>query len=265
MYSKKNKQNLKTYSQESRQNQNGDKAYNLLSKQEKISINKAKKMIDNGLISVKNRRVEIAREIFPKNTKFDIMQPKCEIIFEDSNFFVIDKGVGIESYSLEVKFSPFKLINRLDKDTSGIILMAKNDDIHKLAVQEFKAKKVDKTYIALVSGKIYDDITINKPISTIKNKSAKSKIESSGKEAISIIKPLRLINNSTLVEVKILTGRTHQIRVHLASINHPIIGDILYNKSDNKAHRMMLHCQKTSILSHEFISNMNIDKEFKIL
>lgn len=271
-YKKTNKINNKAIESrvKKQDSKNSKKAFMLLAKQENISLNHAKRLIDSGLVSVKNERVLIARALMPQNTRFEVMESRFDIVFEDADLLVIDKGVGVESYSLEGHFKPFKLINRLDRDTSGLIFLAKSDEIRNLAIKEFKAKNVQKIYLALVQGKIIDEIVIKNRIFTKKDSKAKSFIESKNakntdsKEAISIIKPLRLINGATLVEVQILTGATHQIRVHLASINHAILGDIIYNKDSKIKKRLMLHCQKTTLFGREFISKMNVDKEFEI-
>ncbi|WP_245945622.1 RluA family pseudouridine synthase [Helicobacter didelphidarum] len=242
----------------------GEKAYNLLAKQENISINKAKNLIDSGMVSAKGVRIKIGRIILPNNTKFEVMQPLLNTIFENEDLLILDKGVGIESYSLEQQYSPYKLINRLDRDTSGIILLAKNKEVRKRAISEFKQRKVHKIYLALVSGKIHDEIKINKRINTDKNTHATSYIATTGKDALSIVQPLRILNGNTFVQIDIPTGRTHQIRIHLASIKHPIIGDILYGNDSIASKRLMLHCHKTSLLGYEFVSKLNVEKEFGI-
>lgn len=243
---------------------NTNKAYKLLSMQHNISCNKAKELIDRGLVSVNGARVRIAREEMPLHTRFCIIESKASVLYEDEDLLVLDKGIGIESYELEKRHPSCKLIHRLDMDTSGVILMSKNEDFRKRAIMEFKNCAVKKLYIALAQGRICDHIEIDSPISTSKGARAFSRIDSKhGKPALSIINPLRIIGNKTLVEIEIKTGLTHQIRVHLASIDHPIIGDTIYNNA-NRAKRMMLHCYKMRIFDKEFISKANIDKEFCI-
>ncbi len=244
---------------------NGERAYKILSIQLSISANKAKELIDSGRVSLKGKRIGIARTLFPVNTHFDIMQEKSPILFEDENILVIDKSIGVESYSLEQMYSKYKLINRLDKDTSGIILIAKNEEFRQKAIEEFRQKRVNKIYFALVEGKIYDEMTINKNIAIIKDSKAKGYVSKSGLEAITEIKPIQILEQKTLLEVKIPTGRTHQIRIHLSSIKHPIIGDIIYNKDSKfKSKRLMLHCYKTDLLNYNFESKINIHDIFEI-
>ena len=218
-------------------------------------------MIDRGLVSIHGKRLRIAREEFDSKTRFQIARNDNKIIYDDENLLVIDKSIGVESYALERNHS-CKLINRLDVDTSGIILLAKNNATLKKAISEFKKQSVKKLYYALVQGKLCEEIVINKSISTSRGEKAISRIDKNGRVALSIVKPLRILGNKTLLEVEIKTGITHQIRVHLASIKYPIIGDVIYNNECRGARRMMLHCYQTSIFDKVFVSNVNIDKEF---
>ncbi|RDU73748.1 RluA family pseudouridine synthase [Helicobacter aurati] len=247
-------------------NQSNIKAYKLLSLQEGISTNKAKQLIDNGVVQVNGKRLEIARLALPYDTKFVLIKPKHHTIFEDSNLLILDKSYGIECYALEKQYSPYKLINRLDRDTSGVILIAKNETIRQKAIQEFKAQKVKKVYFALVEGKISEEMEISENI-LVQSQQTKKRafVSKQGMKAHTIITPVALIGKQTLLEICILTGRTHQIRIHLASIQHPIIGDIIYNKKSSKhAKRLMLHCHKTTLFDKEFTSSIDIYQEFGI-
>ncbi|TLD99280.1 RNA pseudouridine synthase [Helicobacter muridarum] len=246
--------------------QSGIKAYKLLSIQEGISTNKAKNLIDSGVVQVNGVRLEIARTLLGRGTKFKIIEPKQYIIFEDFNIIVIDKPYGIESYELQNQYAPYKLINRLDRDTSGVILLAKNEETRLKAIDEFKAQRVDKIYYALVDGKISEEREITSNISVESRQTSKRAILSEfGIKACTIIKPLAIIGNKSLLEICIPTGKTHQIRIHLASIKFPIIGDVRYNKTHSrKAKRLMLHCHKTSIFGNEFVSRLDVYDEFGI-
>lgn len=106
---------------------------------------------------------------------------------------------------------------------------------------------------------------MKKKISTQKDSKAKSYVDNEGLYAQSIVTPLQTFTHTTLVSVQIPTGRTHQIRIHLKSIKHPIIGDIIYNKTSLiKAKRLMLHCQKTSLLGYTFESKVDIHEAFGV-
>lgn len=243
----------------------GEKAYKLLALQRNISTNKAKDLIDSGRVSIKGKRLLIARTLLPLNTKFEVLATPCVVIFEDDDILALDKSVGIESYSLLKTYPHYKLINRLDKDTSGVILLAKNEKMRQKAIQAFKQKEVEKMYFALIEGKLYEEINIEKKISTQKDSKAKSYVDNEGLHAQSIVTPLQTFTHTTLVSVQIPTGRTHQIRIHLKSIKHPIIGDIIYNKTSLiKAKRLMLHCQKTSLLGYTFESKVDIHEAFGV-
>lgn len=243
----------------------GEKAYKLLALQRNISTNKAKDLIDSGRVSIKGKRLLIARTLLPLNTKFEVLATPCVVIFEDDDILALDKSVGIESYSLLKTYPHYKLINRLDKDTSGVILLAKNEKMRQKAIQAFKQKEVEKMYFALIEGKLYEEINIEKKISTQKDSKAKSYVDNEGLYAQSIVTPLQTFTHTTLVSVQIPTGRTHQIRIHLKSIKHPIIGDIIYNKTSLiKAKRLMLHCQKTSLLGYTFESKVDIHEAFGV-
>lgn len=243
----------------------GEKAYKLLALQRNISTNKAKDLIDSGRVSIQGKRLLIARTLLPLNTRFEVLATPCVVIFEDDDILALDKSVGIESYSLLKAYPHYKLINRLDKDTSGVILLAKNEKMRQKAIQAFKQKEVEKMYFALIEGKVYEEINIEKKISTQKDSKAKSYVDNEGLHAQSIVTPLQTFTHTTLVSVQIPTGRTHQIRIHLASIKHPIIGDIVYNKTSTiKAKRLMLHCQKTSLLGYTFESKVDIHEAFGV-
>ncbi|GAA9988911.1 RNA pseudouridine synthase [Helicobacter pylori] len=233
---------------------NMEKAYKILSVQENISHKKAKALIDLGLVSIGGKKLMVARKELPKNTHFSVQKvEKPGVIFEDENILALFKPPFIESYDLVSFFKGWVLLHRLDRETSGVILLVKeNSEFHLKAKKAFKDRAVKKEYLALVQGIIEEEQEINAPILTIKTTKAFSKISKKGQEAVTIITPLKIINKKTLLKVGIKTGRTHQIRVHLKHINHPIIGDTLYNNEPGSAKRLMLHAHKISLLGYEF-------------
>ena len=128
-------------------------------------------------------------------------------------------------------------MHRLDKDTSGVIVVAKNDKAHINLSNQIKNHEVEKTYIALVRGIVKEnEATIDMPIGRSKTDRKKMTVREDGKNAITNFKVLERFyeDNCTLLEVKIETGRTHQIRVHLSHIGYPIIGDYVYSNGKNK-------------------------------
>ena len=230
-----------------------EKAYKLLAAQEGLSNKKAKELIDSGLVTVMGKKVSIARANMSNNTKFKVSEvEKYKVIFADEDILAIDKPSKMTSLALEAEFLGFSLLNRLDFETSGVILFAKNEAFRGKAIAEYVNNRVYKEYVAVVNGKIIEDFTINKPIQTIKGKKAFSKISKNGKGAISHVSPLLIQGNKSKIKVVIDTGRTHQIRVHLSSEGYPIIGDETYGQKLNSVNRMLLHSKKTKILGYEF-------------
>ena len=229
-----------------------EKAYKLLAIQENISNKKAKDLIDRGLVYVGNKKVTIARGEVDIKTKFKVQSiQKIEKIFEDSNILAVNKPAFLNSEEVSKKMG-YPLLNRLDKETSGVLLLVKNEDFQKKAIKEYKNQNVLKEYIAWVEGKVVEEIEINKPILTIKKTKAYSKISKDGKESLSFVEPLMIEGNKSKVKVTIKTGRTHQVRVHLKSIAHPILGDTTYGGRAYK--RMMLHSYKTELLGYSFVA-----------
>lgn len=224
-------------------------AYKLLAKQEGISNNKAKKLIDDGLVSVDNEKLEIARMEVNAKTRFSIKKiAEPKVIFEDQFLIAVNKPAFLNSE--DIKFKDAQLIHRLDKETSGILLFSKDEEFRLKCVEEFKAQRVKKIYTAWVEGMVIESCVIDKPIKTIKKGAAYSKIAKDGKSAKSIVTPLEVHGKKSKVQVEITTGRTHQIRVHLQSINHPIIGDKQYG-SRYKSGRILLHAGYIQLLNYE--------------
>lgn len=230
-----------------------EKAYKLLSLQENISNNKAKELIDMGVVYAKGEKITIARALMKVDTTFKIQRvEKIKIIYEDKNMLVLDKPAYLISENIAKKYN-LKLLHRLDKETSGVLILCKNEEFRIQAIDEFKKMNVEKTYHAVVYGSLAEDIIVNSPIQTTKTKQgAYSKISQNGKEAISEIYPLMIEGKRTFVKVDIKTGKTHQIRVHLQSISHPILGDLKYGSY--KHARLMLHASKLKIFDKTFTS-----------
>ena len=138
------------------------------------------------------------------------------------------------------------ILHRLDKDTSGILLVAKNDEAHVQLSQQIQNRSIDKFYIAIVLGTMKEKTgKIIKPIARHKTDRKKMAVTEDGKYAETLWQVLAEVNNTSLLLIKIITGRTHQIRVHLSSISRPVIGDVIYNKQEkNKSTRLLLHAYK---------------------
>jgi len=169
-----------------------------------------------------------------------------EIIFEDDDIIIINKqpglvvhpGAGNQTGTLvnallhhdeELRFLPRAgIVHRLDKDTSGIMVVTKNEFSYLNLVSQLKERKVKRHYLAIVVGEPLSGLTINEPIGRHPKLRTKQAVTEAGKEAITNFKIKERMGGYTLLNVSLETGRTHQIRVHLAFINFPILGDSVY-------------------------------------
>ena len=191
--------------------------------------------------------------VFEKKIQWEPENIDFEVVPEDENFLIINKpsklvihpGSGCDSGTLangllfkypELNKMPRAgIVHRLDKDTSGILLVARTEKFRNYFVSLLQERKVKKIYKAVVVGKIIGSFHINEPIGRDKTNRIKMSIRSDGKEAISFVKLHESLGNYSVVDVSIETGRTHQIRVHLANKKLPIIGDKTYNSAGNIA------------------------------
>lgn len=138
------------------------------------------------------------------------------------------------------------IVHRLDKDTSGLLIIAKNDLAHMNMSKQIQDRKVIKKYIALVRGTVPEnEATIDMPIARSQKDRKKMAVDKNGKEAVTHFKVLARYDKYTLLEIKIDTGRTHQIRVHMSYIGHPVIGDEVYSNGKNEfgVKGQMLHAK----------------------
>lgn len=203
-----------------------------------------------------------------KETKLEAEDIPVEIIYEDSDIIVVNKPKGLvvhpangnpDGTLVNAIMNICKdslsgiggekrpgIVHRLDKDTSGILIVAKNDKAHLQMSEQIKNREVKKIYIALVKGIINEnEATINMPIARSKKDRKKMAVDKDGKVAITHFKVLKRYNKYTLLEIKIDTGRTHQIRVHMAEIGHPVVGDEVYSNGKNEfgVRGQMLHAK----------------------
>ena len=223
-----------------------------------------KKWIIEGRILL-NNELASPREIVSTNDEIEInpiseiktsWEPEdihFEIIKEEKEYLIINKpsnlimhpGAGSHKGTLangllfrypELKNIPRAgIVHRLDKDTSGIILVAKTEKFRNYFVQLLQERRVEKNYKAIVVGKIIGSFEINEPIGRDANNRTKMSVRSDGKEAYSFVRLEESYQNYSLLDISIKTGRTHQIRVHLSSKKLPIIGDKTYNASKHIA------------------------------
>ena len=165
------------------------------------------------------------------------------IIYEDEYFIAINKDAGIEVDNNLIKLikeenneiKNLYLVHRIDKYTSGIVILAKDENIKKYFEDAFKNRNINKIYHAIVEGIVKNKKgTINLSIGKDKknpNKRIPLSVKSGGENAITNYEVLKSLKEHTLMKLNPITGRTHQIRVHLSSIGHPIIGDKIYSKN----------------------------------
>ena len=231
-----------------------EKAYKLLAAQEGISNSEAKSMIDRGLVYAANKKVMIARGDIDTKTLFKVEKiEKIRPIFENDDLVVVDKPAHVNSDEIERQFKPAVLLHRLDRETSGVLMLVKNEEFREKAIQEFKRDRVYKEYIAWVEGIISEPVEIDRPIlTTKKNNRATSNVSSKGKPARTEVFPDLVSANKTKIKCNIHHGRTHQIRTHLRYIEHPIVGDEQYG--GRRAKRVMLHAYKVRLFDMEFVA-----------
>ncbi len=187
-------------------------------------------------------RVEIAAQDLP-----------LQIIYQDEDLAVINKAKGMVVHPAPGHYDQTMvnalmfhikdlsgingdlrpgIVHRLDKDTSGVMVVAKNDAAHRSLAEQIKDHTINREYIALVHGLIKENLgTIDAPIGRSKVDRKKMAVVGNGRPAVSNYQVLQRFNNYTLVKVKLLTGRTHQIRVHFAYMKHSVVGDPLYSSA----------------------------------
>lgn len=267
-------------------------------KKESFTRSKVQRLIEENKITVNGKSIkasykiqfgDIIEIIEDEPVEIDIKPQDIplDVIYEDKDIIVINKQKGMvvhpasgnyEGTLVNAVMAKCKdslsgiggeirpgIVHRLDKDTSGAIIVAKNDDAHVNLSEQIKNHDVKKTYIALVRGIIKEnDATIKMPITRSKIDRKKMAVDPKGKEAITHFKVLeRFQNKYTLLKINIETGRTHQIRVHMSQIGHPIIGDEVYSNGKNEfaIHGQCLHAWKLDFKHPITGKQMHIEAE----
>lgn len=249
-------------------------------KDEKIKINNKK--IKPSYKLLLEDEIEISDKLFEKE-KIEAEKMNLKIIFENEDYAIIDKDEnvivhpagsivsgtlvnGLLDYFGYDNLSHIGgddrpgIVHRLDKDTTGLMVIAKNNSSYKYLKNLFETRKIDKEYLAICNGIFQKKSgTIQTFMDRDPNNRRKMAVRNSGRDAISKYEVISENNGYSLVKIKILTGRTHQIRVHMTYINHPLLGDPVYGNVKHKFNldHQLLHCHKLG-----FTDKNGIYKEF---
>ena len=255
------------------------------------------RLIEDGNILVNSAKQKISYKVnsgdkieitIPEPKKIDLKPQdiKVEIVYEDNDIIVVNKPKGLVVHPAvgnpdgtlvnaimnickdslsgiggEVRPG---IVHRLDKDTTGLLIVAKNDKAHINLSEQIKNREVKKIYIALVRGNIPEnEATINMPIGRSTKDRKKMAVVKNGKEAVTHFKVIDRFKNYTLLEIKIDTGRTHQIRVHMAEIGYPVVGDMVYSNGKNEfgVVGQMLHAKSLDFKHPITGKNMHLEAE----
>lgn len=246
-----------------------------------LTRSRVRKLIDAGCVAVDGRRATKAGLALEPGARVRVSIPPNEasipeaesiplrIVYEDGDLLVVDKPAGLavhpspghERHTLvnavlahcpEVSGAGGEgrpgIVHRLDKDTSGLIIVAKNDETHLALAKQLKDREVEKTYVALVEGvPAQAEGVIDAPVGRHPVHRRKQAVVTGGREARTHYRVVREIDGYALLEVRPETGRTHQIRVHLTAIGHPVVGDVLYGRRGaTPVPRQFLHAAKLS-------------------
>lgn len=239
-------------------------------------------LLKAGAVRVNGQRARAAARLQPNDcVEIEIPRAPSEspaaepltlaVLYEDDHLMAIDKPSGMVVYpaaghprgtvinqlvghcTLASFGAPQRpgIVHRLDAGTSGVLLVAKSDRAYLNVMEQFKRRSVEKTYLALVQGRVAaDEGRIEGPIGRDPAQRQRMKILATGKPAVTEFRVLRRLAKTTLLEVRLLTGRTHQIRVHLSAIGHPVVGDAVYGAAQKEQgpERLMLHAWQLNLI-----------------
>lgn len=217
------------------------------------------KFIEQGFVKVDGELARKANQKFPRGVEITLVVPEemknadvePEVIYEDEEVLVVNKPAGLLSeakgeYCPERTLADFGLIcHRLDRDTSGVMILAKNEAVQKFLKAQFQARTVHKTYFAIVEGRPkLDEAKIDLPLIRDLKRPTTFRVDPNGKEAETYYRVFETNGEVSLVELRPRTGRTHQLRVHMKYLGHPILGDIVYG---TPGERLFLHAGRLEI------------------
>ncbi|OGB85492.1 hypothetical protein A2994_01510 [candidate division Kazan bacterium RIFCSPLOWO2_01_FULL_48_13] len=235
-----------------------------------VAIKAGRVLVDNKTAKARHllKRGQRVVIVAPKPVLSDKPKINLPILYQDRDLLVINKPAGLVMHPagrhhsgtvldiLEAKFSEAYLVHRLDKDTSGVVLIAKNIKTKEFLSSAFAKRLVKKTYLALLTGKMvpaqaYLDLPIQR------SRSGKFEVSAKGRSARSFYKVLEYLPGFSLVEVRPTSGRTHQIRVHFAALGRPVAGDEIYGQKTSGLARQFLHAANI-----EFVDDRSITRSF---
>ena len=218
--------------------------------------------IKKGFVKVNDEIVTKPNSKFEDTAKITLnvpaateLPPRPPVIYEDDNVLVLDKPAGLLSmakgeYCPEPTLEDYGLlVHRLDRDTSGVVILAKNPETQKMLRKQFQDRKTHKTYYAIIEGRPkLDAALIDLPIARNLKRPTTFQVDQNGKDSQTYYKVIKSNGQYSLLELKPKTGRTHQLRVHLKYLGHPILGDVVYgNEGAKKQPRLFLHAGELEI------------------
>jgi len=247
-----------------------------------ITRNKAQELIESGHVTVNEKNAKASIRLQPGDQiRYQLEQVSTtltpnnipiSIVYEDDNLLIINKPKGLLTHptsqereetlvnallfhqqSLSQLYGEERagIVHRIDKDTSGLLVIAKNNQTHTYFAHLLKTRQVKKYYIALIHGVYpYRKASISLPLSQNVSR-RKIEVNASGRYARTDLQVIKRFQSYTLVRLQIFTGRTHQIRVHLAHIGYPVAGDRVYGKEDEFGEGQLLHAHQLSFVLPE--------------
>lgn len=237
---------------------------------EKLDLTRSRiqKLIDDGMVSINGKTAKSSAKVnegeiltveIPELKPLEIVPEEIplNILYDDDDVLVIDKPKGMVVHPANGNYTGTLvnaimakyrdnlsgingvirpgIVHRIDKDTSGVLVIAKNDKAHLKLAEQLKEHSMTRVYVAVVRGKLKNSVgTIDAPIGRNPKDRKKMGVVANGKRAVTHYKVIKELDDCSIIEVRLETGRTHQIRVHMAYIGHPLLGDNVYSNGKNK-------------------------------
>lgn len=255
------------------------------------------KLISEGHVTINNENCTVKKQLLHTGDIVEMVIPDAEvlnvepeaieldIVYEDDDLIIVNKPQGMVvhpapgNYSgtlvnalmnISERLSSINgvirpgIVHRIDKDTSGLLMIAKNDSAHEFLAKQLKDKTTLRVYYALVNGVVKNDTgTIDAPLARHPADRKKISIQENGRNAVTHYEVLERYKSHSLIRLKLETGRTHQIRVHMASIGHPLVGDPVYGLKNAKIkhHGQALHAKQLGFIHPKTQEWMEFDSE----